>query len=304
MIRLRDVDLNLLVVFQLLYRERKTTLVAESLGITQPSVSHALARLRKLFDDPLFERTARGLRPTPYADRVAEPIMQALAVLQDSVNYRDTFEPAASDRRFTVSMTDIGEIYFLPRLIPLLAEIAPGVQLSTVRDTSLNLHDALESGHVDIAVGLLPNLGAGFFQRRLFSQNYVCMMRRGHPLAEGDFDLEAFCRAKHALVVYKETGHVRIENVLAKLSSRPAVQLRLPHFVAVPYILSTSDLVVTVTEKLAWRAAEHFDLVIRALPMELPSVPINLFWHTRFHNDAGNQWLRRLFIEQFAEFVP
>jgi DNA-binding transcriptional LysR family regulator len=201
-------------------------------------------------------------------------------------------------------MTDIGEIYFLPRLIPLLAEIAPGVQLSTVRDTSLNLHDALESGHVDIAVGLLPNLGAGFFQRRLFSQNYVCMMRRGHPLAEGDFDLEAFCRAKHALVVYKETGHVRIENVLAKLSSRPAVQLRLPHFVAVPYILSTSDLVVTVTEKLAWRAAEHFDLVIRALPMELPSVPINLFWHIRFHNDAGNQWLRRLFIEQFAEFVP
>lgn len=301
MIRLQDIDLNLLVVFQLLYRECKTTAVAEALGIGQSSVSHALARLRKLLGDPLFERTARGLRPTPFAVRIAKPIAEALATLQASVNFRDEFDAATSDRCFTIAMTDIGEIYFLPQLLPELGKIAPGVQLSTVRNNAVNLGEQMDTGQVDLAVGLLPQLSAGFKQRRLFTQRYVCLMRREHPLANGEFDLEAFRSARHALVDYPETGHSKLGQVLARQTDVHAVQLRLPHFVAVPYILSSSNLVVTVTEKFAQRATEHFDLVMRDHPLKLPSVEISLFWHSRYHNDAGNRWLRRLLVSRFAE---
>jgi len=301
MIRLQDIDINLLLVFQLLYEERKTTTAAERLGVNQSSVSHALRRLRGIFDDPLFERTARGLQPTPLGGRIGESMGYALSTLQDSINVSDTFAPATSERTFTLSMTDIGEIHFLPQVIPRLAEIAPGIKLSTVRDRAINLTEQMETGHVDLALGLLPQLGAAFFQRRLFSQKYVCLMREDHPLARGEFDLDAFARARHAVVVAQGTGHGRVEELLARSGIPRVVRLRLPHFVAVPYIVSESDLVVTVTEKLAERTAKRFGLVIRPHPVDLPEIQINIFWHRRFHHDAGNKWLRRLIFEMFGE---
>jgi DNA-binding transcriptional LysR family regulator len=275
--------------------------VAERLGITQPSVSHALNRLRKVLGDPLFERIPRGLQPTPFADRIAEPIAYALATLQDSINFRDSFDPGTSTRTFTVSMTDIGEIYFLPQLIPYLAEHAPSVRLHTVRNSIGNLKEQMENGLVDLAVGLLPQLGPGFFQRRLFTQPYVCLMRREHPLAEGPFGLEEFQRAKHAVVVAQGTGHGQVEDLLSKSGAPRPIQLQLPHFVAVPYIIAAGELVVTVPEKLAERTAERFGLVIRPHPVALPEAPINLFWHRRYHHDAGNKWLRGLLVSMFAE---
>lgn len=301
MIRLQDIDMNLLVVFQLLYRERKTQTVAEQLGLTQPAVSHALRRLRRLLDDELFERTARGLKPTPYADRIAEPVVYALSTLQESLNVRDLFDPATSNRTFNISMTDIGEIYFLPKLMLKLAEVAPGISLSTLGDTSLNLKEEMEAGTVDLAVGLLPQLGAGYFQRRLFDQSYVSLMRKGHPLASGNYTTEQFITAKHAVVVAAGTGHGQVEELLAKSGIPRFVQLRLPHFVAVPYIVSSTDLIVTVTDKLAEATMERFDLVMRPHPISLPKVQINMFWHRRFHQDAGNQWMRSLIFDTFFE---
>lgn len=301
MVRLQDIDINLLVVFQLLYEERKTTAVAERLGINQSSVSHALRRLRRIFDDPLFERTARGLQPTPFGSRIGESVGYALSTLQNAINVSDTFDPATSERTFTLSMTDIGEIHFLPQVIPRLAEIAPGIKLSTVRDRAINLREQMETGHVDLALGLLPQLGSAFFQQRLFSQKYVCLMREDHPLARGEFDLDAFSKARHAVIVAQGTGHGRVEELLARSGIPRAVHLRLPHFVAVPYIVSESDLVVTVTEKLAERTAKRFGLVTRPHPIELPEIQINVFWHRRFHYDAGNKWLRRLFFDMFSD---
>jgi DNA-binding transcriptional LysR family regulator len=198
-------------------------------------------------------------------------------------------------------MTDIGEIYFLPKLIPELSRLAPGVQLSTVQDSPTDLSGQMETGRVDLAVGWLPLLKGGFKQRRLFTQRYVCLMRRGHPLARGKFGLAQFRSARHALVVFRETGHVQIERALAEVTDASAIQLRVPHFLAVPYIVSASDLIVTVTEKLAQRTAKHFDLIVQDHPLKLPAVPISLFWHSRFDNDAGNQWMRAQFIKSFAE---
>ena len=160
---LKDIDLNLLVVFNQPLAERKVSKVAENLGLGQPAVSNALARLRKLFDDELFTRTASGMQPTPFAEQLTESVGYALGMIHGAVNARNTFDPRTSKRSFTVGMTDIGEIYFLPQLMQRIEEVAPSVTISTVRNTATNLKDAMESGQVDLAVGLLPQLRRAFF---------------------------------------------------------------------------------------------------------------------------------------------
>jgi DNA-binding transcriptional LysR family regulator len=301
MIRMQDIDMNLLVVFQLLYKLRKTQAVAEELGVTQPAISHSLRRLRELLNDELFERTSHGLIPTPYADQISEPINYALSTLHESLNTRDIFDPATSKRVFSLAMTDIGEMYFMPKLMLKLAEVAPGVSLTTVRKSSFNLKQSMEAGEIDLAIGLLPQLGAGYFQRRLFNQHYVSVMREGHPLAKGDFGLDEFIKAKHAVVFAEGTGHGLVEKLMSDSGVPRFVQLKVPHFVAIPYIVSETDLIVTVTSKLAEATMGRFGLAMRPHPIDLPTIQINTFWHRRFHQDAGNSWLRNLIFELFSE---
>ena len=192
---LKDIDLNLLVVFNQLLVERRVSKVAENLDLTQPAVSNALARLRKLLGDELFLRTPAGMEPTPFADQLAESVTYALGMIHSAINQRTSFDPHSSTRSFTIGMTDIGEIYFLPALMDRLRQEAPGVSLSTVRNTAVNLKDEMEAGKVDLAIGLLPQLKAGFFQRRLFRQRYVCLFRKGHRLDKKKISLAEFSSA-------------------------------------------------------------------------------------------------------------
>ncbi|MGJ7459316.1 LysR family transcriptional regulator [Halomonas sp. RA08-2] len=299
--RLSEIDINLLVLFDLLYQELNTQRVALLLGITQPAVSHALKRLRRMLDDELFERTSRGLMPTPLATRLHPPVAQALTQLQEALDRPDDFDPATSERVFSLAMTDIGEIVFLPRLIEYLARQAPGIRLSTVRSHNEDLKREMENGRIDLALGLIPQLGAGVYQQGLFVQRYVCLMRKDHPLAGVDFDMDTFRAATHAVVVARGTGHGIVEEQLARAGIARPVRLELPHFAAVPYIVSESDLVVTVTDKFAEAIRKRFDLAVHEHPLPFPDIPINLFWHRRFHQDAGNRWLRGLFFEMFSE---
>ncbi len=301
MIQLREIDLNLLLVFQLMYRERKTGPVAEQLGLSQPAVSNALGRLRKALNDELFERTSRGMRPTPFADAIAESIGYALSTLQDGLNYQERFDPIQSERAFCLSMTDLGEMYLLPRLMAYLAIHAPNISLTTVRDTGRPLKEEMEGGSVDLAIGLLPQLEGGFYQRRLFDQDYVCLMRAGHALADGELTLERFSEAQHIIIEAQGTGHGRVEKQLMRSGISRIVRLRLPHFISAPYIVSTTDLVATVTEKLALQTSKSLGLVARPHPVPIPPAQINVFWHRRYHQDTGNIWLRNIVFELFSE---
>src|SRR3569623_89453 len=148
---LKDIDLNLLLVFRELLTERRVSAVARKLELSQPAISNALIRVRRLLGDELFLRTSKGMEPTPYAMQLAEPIAYALSTIHNSLNQRASFDPATSERKFTIGMTDIGEIYFLPKLMDVLARLAPNVSISTVRNTAVNLRDEMEAGHVDIA---------------------------------------------------------------------------------------------------------------------------------------------------------
>ncbi|MDP4299364.1 LysR family transcriptional regulator [Leptothrix discophora] len=298
---LRDVDLNLLLLFHHLMAERRVTPVAERLGITQPAVSNALARLRRQFDDELFLRTPAGMVPTPLAEQLAGPVGEALALIHRGLNPPTSFDPARVRCAMTLAMTDIGEIVFLPALVERIGREAPGVSLSTVRSSAVHLQDDMAAGRVDLAIGLLPQLKAGYFQRQLFRQPYVCLFRRGHPLDRPGLTLADFRAAEHLVVLSAGTGHGKVDERLKRAGVERTVRLRVPHFVGVGHILQGTDLVATVPERLAQRLAGPFGLTWRVHPVELPEAPIKVFWHAKAHRDAANLWLRGRVFELFAD---
>ena len=291
---LSDIDLNLLVVFNQLLVERRVSRVADNLGLSQPAVSNALARVRKLTGDALFLRTTKGMEPTPFALQLAEPITVALGMIHSAVNQRTSFDPLKARHAFTIGMTDIGEIYFLPALMEELARVAPGVTMNTVRNNAVNLRDEMESGHVNLALGLLPQLKAGFFQRRLFKQRYVCMFRKGHQLDKRRMSLSEFSAAEHVVVVSEGTGHGKVDELLERSGVARKVRLTVPHFVAVGHLLRQSDLVSTVPERLAVALSGPFELAYVKHPATLPEIAINMFWHAKYNKDPANEWLRDL----------
>lgn len=297
---LKDIDLNLLVIYHHLLMERSVSGAAEKLGLSQPTVSNALRRLRTLLGDELFVRTSRGMEPTPYASQLAEPIAYALGTLHNTLNQQATFDPATSDRRFILAMTDLGEIELLPKLMNLLEEVAPGVTLSTVRNSSDSLRHSMEAGDVDLAIGLLPQLKTGFFQQRLFMQSYVCLFRKGHPLDKNKITQRQFFEADHVVVVSAGTGHAQIDDIIESKGPGRRVRLLVPHFVAVGHILATSDMIATVPERYARRYAAPFHLGYVTHPVALPKIGINLFWHAKFHKEPGNQWLRNIIFNLFS----
>ncbi|MFL9926233.1 LysR family transcriptional regulator [Herbaspirillum lusitanum] len=297
----RDIDLNLLVVFQEVFQERQISAVARRLNLSQPAVSNALSRLRRSFDDELFVRTAQGMQPTPLAEQLAEPVASALLLVSRALNRQQVFSSDSSQRVFTIAMTDVGEVYFMPALIELLHERAPGIEIGTVRASSIDLKTEMESGRVDLAIGAFDDVSEALYQRRLFRQNYVSMFRAGHPLAGREVTLKEFLAARHLLVSSLESPYDRINQNLEKAGIFSSAQFRVPHFTAVPYIVSSTDLVVTVPRKLAESAAKPFNLQYIKPPLRLPSLQTNIFWHRRYNQDEGNQWLRNLISERFAE---
>ncbi len=298
---LSDIDLNQLVLFQQLMVERRVSRVAENLGLTQPAVSNTLAKLRRQFGDDLFVRTPKGMMPTPFAEQLAVPVATALGLIHSGLNPHSRFEPASVKQAVTIGMTDSGEIVFLPELVDRLRQKAPGVSLGTVRTTAGNLREDMEAGKVDLAIGPLPQLKAGFFQRRLFQQRYVCLFRKGHGLDRKRLSLADFKAAEHLVIVSAGTGHGKVDDLIRRAGVERQVRLTVPHFVSVGHILQRTDMVATVTERLAERLAEPFGLRFLPHPVELPDVAINVFWHAKVHRSPAHQWLRGLVFDLFGD---
>jgi DNA-binding transcriptional LysR family regulator len=303
--KLADIDLNLLVVFHQLLRERRVSQVGEALGMSQPAVSNALRRLRDLLGDELFLRTPRGMAPTPYALQLAQPVALALDTLQGALNVRASFDAARSERCFTLAMTDVGETYFLPVLMDALAQTAPGVTLRCVSVADPTLREDMASGRVDLALGMLPRLQAGFFQQVLFRQGYVALMRDGHPLAaRRQIGSAPYRQAAHVRVVSAGTGHGQVDESLERQGLARSIQLTVPHYTALGHVLGSTDLIATVPERFAQRVTTPFGLTARPLSLKLPASTIAQVWHGHLHRDPGHQWLRGLVVQHFGTSSP
>ena len=295
---LKNFDLNLLIIFDELMKERSVSAVANHLGVTQPAISRSLKRLRQLFGDELFCRTPKGMEPTSYALYIAEPICSSLGALRSTIGQQFEFNPLESRRNFTIRMSDIGEVYILPRLLQILGTEAPHVSITIVRDNIESLKSEMEAGRIDLAIGLIDGLEAGFFRRQFYKQGYVCAFRRDHPLASQPLSLKDFMEAEHAIVTASGTGHIRIDELIEKQGIHRNIKLRVPNYASLERLLSNSNLIATIPEVLAKPNMSPFSLAISKHPVELPQLAIDQFWHSRFHKDPGNSWLRNLIADK------
>ena len=293
----RDADLNLLRVFDAVLRERGVTPAAAGLGLTQPAVSNALARLRALFGDPLFVRTPNGMDATPFARELAEPVRQALALLESALAHGPGFDPASATRAFRFYMSDLGQIEFLPPLIERMQKVAPGVRLEAVAIDVEAIGAALAAGSLDLAVGFLPALGPPVQRQMLFRDPYVCLMRADHPIKT--LTKKKFLEASHALVSYRG-GHRVIEEALERAGVARRIALRVPHFTVAPMVLERTDLVLTLPARVARVFERRGNLKSLPPPVPIPPADVAIHWHERFEADPGNRWLRDLMIELYS----
>src|SRR5262245_8941310 len=296
----QDVDLNLLRVFDAVLRERGVTPAAARLGLTQPAVSNALARLRALFGDALFVRTAAGMDATPFARGVAEPVRQALALLESALAHGPGFDVATSTRAFRFCMSDLGQIEFLPPLVERVQNAAPGVRLEAVSADLEHIADALGAGALDLAVGFLPALGPPVARRALFRDPYLCLMRADHPAAEAKCTRRKCQESAHVLVTYRGGGHRVIEEALERSGASRRIALRVPHFTVVPMVLERTDLILTLPARVARVYERQGRFKTMAPPIPIPPAEVAVHWHERFEADPGNRWLRETVVELFS----
>ena len=295
-----DVDFRLLEIFQEVYRTRSVSEAAENIELSQPSVSIALGKLRKRFNDPLFVRTSKGMEPTPLAAELMERLSEALGLLASALQHRIVFDPKQSDRCFYICMTDISQIVLLPRLLNYLKDAAPSVRIMVI-NISADTPKLLESGEADLAIGFMPQLEAGFYQQKLFSQHFVCMLRKDHPRIGDSISLEQFTSEAHIQVTTSGTGHWIIDKVLAEKRLNRRIALRVPNFLGIGLIVANTDLLVTVPARLGEALASTPNLKTLAAPVAFPQYAVKQHWHERYHHDPRSQWLRRVVAELFLQ---
>lgn len=302
---LRSVDLNLLLVFAVLYRTRNTTRAAEALNLTQPAVSNALKRLRDLFDDVLFVKTATGMQPTPRADGISALLDEGFASLRLAIQAGQAFDPKTSARMFQLYVSDIGQSVFVPALMARLSRIAPAVRLSTIDVPLDNAQQMMKLGQIDLAIGMFSGLHGDFIQQRLFHESYAVLVRSKHPEIGTKITIAQFFAADHLIYTPTAGSHFRFEaelnDLCAKSGHARKVALQLAHSSGIDRIIASSDLIACVPSRVASALADK--KIIRALPLPYETTPLDIsqFWHERSHRDEGHQWLRSLIYEMFHD---
>ncbi len=290
-------DINLLRLFVMLYDTRSVSRSAERLGMAQPTISIWLARLRRQLNDPLFVRTPSGMQPTTVAEDLIAPAREALEALQRISRWDAKFEPATAERRFCICMSDVANITLLPQILAHVRRAAPNVSLRALR-IDKQTAQIMESGEADLAIGLLPELGKGFHQQSLFSQDWVCLAAPDHPRIGEHLTLAAYERESHIDVI-PGTGHRLLSAALESRGIRRQVVLQLSAYLGLSVIVKTTDLLATLPRQMGETLAEIGGLKTYPCPFFIPAFIAKQHWHARVHHDPGNRWLRGVCAQLF-----
>ena len=296
---IKDLDLNLLRLFDAVWRTRSVSLAAQQLGMSQPAASQGLARLRTILGDALFERSGSGVRPTPRADRLAQAVQIALATIEEALNASQVFEPQRSKRVLRLHLSDIGEARFLPELMQTLQRHAPGMRLEAMPLPHDKIGSALDNGQLDLAIGFLPEVNDTLHQP-LLSDRYVVLMRQGHPVAQRWHQLQkkagASPDATLALLAELEFAAVRTHTdtlrILDLMRWQHRLRLTVSHFLSLPGIVRNSDLAVLMPRNFAQGFAQAGELAILEPDLPLRDFTVSMHWSQRFDKDPCLQWLR------------
>lgn len=292
---LHEEDLNLLVIFEALLETRSVSKASERLNLSQPSMSNALARLRKAFDDPMFVRVKNTMEPTSHALEIAATVQDVLSLARAKIYQRQTFKPDQANITFTLCMTDIAEAAYLPRLVNAVRNVAQGVRLRTLSPIVEKLEEGLESGTVDLAIGYFPDIKEAnvIQQSLLLNRGFVCVARENNRfLDNGVVTLGSFEKAPHVAVRTEGRSQEVIELALTNAGVSRQVVLALPHFLGLLSIIPNTDLLGIIPSDLTPIFQSQPGLRIHPLPFESPNVRVVQVWHRRYDQDAANQWLR------------
>ena len=292
-------DLKLLQLFDVLYSTRSVTRAAEQLGQSQPTVSIWLSKLREHLRDPLFVRTPAGMQPTPRADALIGQSREILESLRRLSAWESNFQPATAQRRFRICMTDASHITLLPALLAHIRALAPQVRLDAARIDG-NTANLLESGEADLALGYAPWLESGIYQQTLFAQDWVCLANAQHPRLGKTLSLKRYAEEAH-ISVAAGTGYQLLEAALVQHKVQRRIGLELPGFLGLGPIVSTTDLLVTMPRQIGETIAGLSGLAVYACPVPVPSFDVKQHWHARYHQDAGNRWLRGVMAGLFMQ---
>jgi DNA-binding transcriptional LysR family regulator len=288
---LAALDLNLLVVFDAVFAERHISRAARRLGKSQPAVSGALARLRSLLNDPLFVRDGAGVRPTRLGKELAMPIREALQLLNESLRREREYVPATSDRTFHLNLNDYTQTILLPRLLARLKNVAPDVRLATTSLPVDEMESALKRGTLDLAVDCHTVNAVGLYQQKLFDDEFVCLVRKGHPHVRNALTPAQFVTLGHGVIKHGAVPGL-IERLLSKSKVHRNALVTFPHCLLAPFIAARTDLIVTIPKREALDFVDLLPLKMFPPPQPMGQFTVRAFWSEEGHRDPANRWLR------------
>ena len=284
-------DLNLLHVFDTIYREGSLTRAAKALHLTQPAVSHALAKLRDHFADPLFTRQGNQMVPTPMARRFLESMRPALNQLQGAVNQFHAFDPTRQSKTYTLGLRDVLESIFLPQLITRLAPF-PEMEIVSQRVPRRDMETQLAAGHLDFAIDVLLPVSNQTCHEPLRQDRLVVLARAGHPALAKGLDLNAYLHARHVLVSSRASGPGIEDFELARHGVQRRIRLRCQHYYAACRVVESSDLLLTMPETYARIITEGKAISLFDLPVTMPPLDLHLYWHKAYQQEPALLWFR------------
>lgn len=293
---LRDFDLNLLVVLHTLLLERSVSKTAERLHLSQPATSAALNRLRKALNDPILVREGLRMVPTPRAEQLAEPIQEILSAIEQTLAAPQPFDPSTIDRTFKVATNDYGTFVLLPMLMQRLGVISPGISLE-IWEIAQDVEAVLRQGDIDLVIADAWTLRQCKCTETLFSETFTCLVRQDHPRIRTQLTLEDYVKETHALVSSRGRVIGNVDAVLSQQGLQRYVGVTLPHILAIPAVIASTDLIVTLATRIANRFATDYALKTFPPPIVLDSFEIAMAWSNRMDNNLAIQWLRRELME-------
>ena len=298
MVDIRDLDLNLLLVLDALMDEGTLTRTAQRLGLSQPTVSAALTKLRAALGDELFVRAKGVMQPTARALALRPAVASVLRTIRLDILSMAAFDPVREMGAFTLSLSEIGELEFLPRLLDRLGREAPRASLKCVVRRPVDLELAMDLGEVDLAIGYFPDLVSSVFkQQMLFRDRSVCLVRKNHPTIGAEMTLDSFLAARHIAILPEGRTQEVVELGLAAQGLTRCVAVQVGHFVSAPFLVAQSDLVVTLPRPVAAVFAQICDLMIVEPPFAIPLIEVKQLWHKRFDGHPRSRWLRQIVAE-------
>ena len=294
---LQHIDLNLLRVFDTLMQERNLSHAAERLHKSQPAVSNALGRLRAQLGQPLFRRTAKGLDPTPEALALHKPVRQALHTLQFGIDGAQERFDADSERIFRLSMNDDAQLRLLPALMARLRQQAPHVALQVLPDDGALLPQRLASGELDLAIDYLHFDDRDLLYQPIAEESLAVIGRAGHPAFGDGMDKAAYLAARHVSILPRAGRGSPLEIVLGSAKVRRNVQLQVPHYLAIPALVASTDLLGTIPSPLARHFAPGYGLQVAAFPFDVPPIQVSMIGHRKQEHSAGLRWLQEQILQ-------